>query len=229
MRDIIHACIFLLLLIITVSTSFAKDIKQITKANVSLSVGGFITENERWLYVVELENKLNLTENRFDEGSGTGLLGYAFNDRLIFWAGYKGVLKELSMDALRRHMGHRVIQQLIWKTDKTAFSVFGSRTRLEERTIAGDPNWLLRLKQRFIVEFPKYILNKYTPIFYDEVEFDLNSSNAGFVENKIFIGLSFPVGIGKALQVGYKNKYKLVEKRMEHEVKLSFKIRADLF
>lgn len=105
---------------------------------------------------------------------------------------------------------NRFFQQTNWRVGKIGSATVNSRTRIELRTVQGarDSGWRLRQRVQFQIPLKSKGTNL---ILSSEALFALNSTDwgarAGFDQVRNFVGVSFPVGKGVALETGFQHLY----------------------
>lgn len=155
----------------------------------------------RYEAFVESRNK----ETRLDFSTG-----YRFSRLVSFWSGYTWISPNDGSPQI-----YRPWQQVVWELlDKNPIMVFQTRTRLEELKQQGQPQWLLRGRERWRVAFPERLPRKFTPVIYDEVFFNFNQPswvNPGFLDqNRVFVGVDSPPWKNSFVEIGYINQYRFI-------------------
>ena len=164
-------------------------------------------------------------ENRNQETRLDFSTGYRFSPLVSVWNGFSWISPNNGTAQT-----YRAWQQIIWELfDKNPIILFQTRTRLEEHKREGQPELLLRGRERWRVAFPER-LGKLTPVLYDEIFVNFNHPawvNQGFIDqNRVFIGVDTPVWKNSFWEMGYINQYLFTTpvNRMVHILSISLMI-----
>ena len=138
-------------------------------------------------------------------------IGYALNENATLWLGYAWI-NSLPPNGNPVFDENRVWQQLLWSKKYQATTAF-SRSRLEQRFVetGSDTGW--RFRQFFKLDQPFVWQEKLSFVTWDEMFFDLNSTdfgqNGSFSQNRAFVGLGWKFdGPHKPkIEVGYLNQF----------------------
>lgn len=168
----------------------------------------------RWW--LEVQHRQRDEGQHFDLGVIRPGLGYAFNDRISFWAGYARV----ESDAARRDpFGEdRTWQQLTLSLPADGFTLQW-RNRLEERFIEDESETGWRLRELLKTTVPVTDDKRLFLSVWDELFFDLNDTTwgqrAGFRQNRAFAGLGWFADEARTIsfEVGYLNQW--IDRRNE--------------
>lgn len=127
---------------------------------------------------------------------------------------------------------NRIYQQVNY-TYKASGLRFMSRTRLEERLIEHVEGTSVRLRQRLKLAYPLPFVPEWEVVTYDEIFVNLNTveqrgPEAGFDENRFFLGINRTFSKYFTMDVGYQNQ--LLNSRsipnlanqMNHQILLQF-------
>ena len=161
--------------------------------------------------------RYNFTESEYQTTQSEAGIGYKTSDNLSLWLGYTWLLENANAT-----QQHRIWQQAFWNILQNNQVYFISRTRLEERKDVHEPQPSVRLRQRLQLSFPNKILDKFTPIIYDELFVNMNNppwvNNQLINQNRIFLGIGITLWKKIELQVGYLNQSepREPENRMNH-------------
>ncbi len=147
-------------------------------------------------------------ENRNQETRLDFSTGYRFSPLVSVWNGFSWISPNNSTTP----QTYRAWQQVIWELlDKNPIILFQTRTRLEELKREGQPELLLRGRERWRVAFPERLGRKLTPVLYDEIFVNFNQPvwiKQRFIDqNRVFIGVDTPVWKNTFWEFGYINQY----------------------
>lgn len=162
----------------------------------------------------KLVGNLELVARFPDDASRLGVavfrptIGYKVSKNLILHIGYahQTTINRGAPDVDE----NRFFQQTNWRVGKIGSATVNSRTRIELRTVQGarDSGWRVRERIQFQIPLKAKGTNL---ILSSEGLFALNSTDwgarAGFDQMRNFIGVSFPVGKGMALETGFQHLY----------------------
>lgn len=134
-------------------------------------------------------------------------LGRALNKRLTVWAGYVHV--STYRPSVATNTENQMVEQANWKIGTIASISASSRTRLEQRFIAGAGGtaWRLREQVRLTVPFKK---NGPLFVVWSEPFIALNRTNASqttFDQIRSFAGVSMAVSRHADVEIGYLNQH----------------------
>ena len=139
-------------------------------------------------------------------------LGWALNSSTSVWLGY-GWIRDFDFFPNGSDRDEdRIWQQLLWNGSFAKWSV-QSRTRLEQRFVEGGDDVGWRLREFVKVVYPLIASERLRFAAYEEVFFNLNSTDwgaqAGFDQNRLFLGLNVPLDADQKIQaeLGYLNRY----------------------
>lgn len=191
-------------------------------ADVDQNFGGWLVVTNEGSFGVVSE-KLSAfrwwfdTQMRFvDAADGLGQalfrpgLGFAFSEKGSIWLGYNYILN--TPPGGSNFWQQQVWQQFSWSEPSGNFSRFW-RTRLEQQFIEGQDDVGVRLRQLFRTSIPVRDGSRFSVVGWDEIFFSLRDTdwgaNAGFSENRFFIGLGWRVDRGghAAMELGYMSQY----------------------
>ncbi len=202
-----------------VKTAFADDPTQWMREWTRIDVTGpWSSEYKSLRYEVFFENRNQ--ETRLDFSNG-----YRFTPFVSLWGGFTWISPNDGTAQI-----YRPWQQLTWALlEKNPIMLFQTRTRLEELKKEGQPEWSLKVRERWRVAFPDRIAH-FTPVIYDEVFFNANQPSwvtSGIVDqNRAFIGFDTPPWKKTFVEIGYLNQYLFTEpvNRMAHVILVYFMI-----
>ena len=140
-------------------------------------------------------------------------LGYQLSDTTTLWAGYAWI-NESPVTGNPNFDENRVWQQLTWSQDLCRSSV-STRSRLEQRFVetGSDVGW--RFRQFAKIDRPIGFESRLSAVVWDEVFFDLNSTDwgqhGGFSQNRVFAGLGWKFNTlnHPKVEIGYFNQFLL--------------------
>jgi hypothetical protein len=131
-----------------------------------------------------------------------GAIGYRLNSKLSLWQGYAWTPQFLPTD-LREN---RLFQQLLYET-KFGKTGFTNRARLEERFIEDAGGTAIRLRNMVRVAPPISADRKWSAVAYDELFWNLNSTDrgpkSGYDQNRVFLGVSRQASSKLRVETGY--------------------------
>jgi hypothetical protein len=210
-------------------TTYANTPDQSYRLWLQIGTQGNFQQDSKWLYFIEQHFRFFNPDNFYDQFVSRMALGYQLTPRVSLWQGYDFAPTYIAADNTIK-TEQRSWQQLTWDLTKSTNAKISLRSRLEQRYFQGNSQWSMRLRERFYVSFPKALFNKYTPIIFDEIFFNLNNTpwtNNDFVnQNRVFIGIGIPVFKNSQLAVGYLNQWVLTNNnhRINHLLSLSLNI-----
>jgi hypothetical protein len=157
---------------------------------------------------LDLQSRYNFDPNEFEEGLVRAGLGWQSTPNLSLWGGYQWTSHNQLTGS---NQVNRLWQQLLWQILKKEPVILTSQSRVEERAQQNQAQWNIRFRQQVTVEFPKSISNKPTPVFWDEVFFNITKpswvSNKTVDQNRAFLGVNILISTSNTLSVGYLNQY----------------------
>jgi len=186
----------------------AKSAQNLMKLRTAIYISGPLSEEKGILYIAGLEYRFTDTNSKFEEVFADLALGYRLAENVIGWAGVRGLVTVNSRSDPSTFTQNHPFQQITWvMINKPGFKV-GSRTRLEQRYISGDANWRVRLRQRFTAEFTRMIVDRYTPMLYNETHFNIGQAGYAIPETRTFLGVSIPMTKRRnTFEIGYLNQF----------------------
>ena len=214
------------LILIFISTDSFGDLQN-EKLWLDLNSNGNLFNNKKILYWVDEQLRLINHANYYEHNNLQGGLGYQFLDNLSLWGGYQWNSKNQFTGSAAEN---RTWQQAIWDVVNNQQVYFSTRTRLEQRERTDQTQWANRLRERLTLKFPHKIAQKFTPVIFDELFFNLNkphwTSDHTFSQNRAFVGIDIPAGKKNFFEIGYLNQYLIQNKENEidHILYLSFSI-----
>jgi Protein of unknown function (DUF2490) len=191
------------------------DVREWSKVDVTGAISPEFSD-VRYEAFFETRNR----ETRLDFATG-----YRFSPLISVWNGFTWISPNDGSPEV-----YRPWQQLLWNVvERHPLLVLQSRTRLEELKREGQPEWLLRVRQRWRAAFPGK-LGRFTPVIYDEVFFNCNQPawvNTGIIDqNRLFVGVDTPSWHDTFVELGYLNQYIFNDPtpRMTHAILAYFMI-----
>jgi hypothetical protein len=150
----------------------------------------------------------------FNETDGYGQsivrpgVGWAVTEGSTLWLGYGWIRNSPAQ-------GPDVDENRIWQQWTTGFSLgkagLGWRSRLEQRFLEGSSDVGWRFRQFIKLTRPLAFDDRLRLVAYDEIFLALNDTdwgaNAGFDQNRFFVGLSWQFVPGRSVELGYLNQY----------------------
>ena len=138
-------------------------------------------------------------------------IGYQLSDKTTLWAGYAWI-NETPVSGNPNFDENRTWQQLIW-SHQLCQSALTTRSRVEQRFVetGSDTGW--RFRQFAKLARPFQFESRLSAVIWDEVFFDLNSTDwgqsGGFSQNRVFVGLGwkFDTRHEPRIEVGYFNQF----------------------
>ena len=131
-----------------------------------------------------------------------GAIGYRLNPKVSVWQGYAWTPQFLPTDSNE----NRLFQQLLYE-DRLGKTGFMNRARLEERFIEGAGGTSIRLRNMVRLAHPISADRKWTAVAYDELFWNLNSTDrgptSGYDQNRIFLGVSRQTNSKLRIETGY--------------------------
>lgn len=162
----------------------------------------------RWRLYFEVQPRFgqDLTDGDTDHGVERLLVrpavGYRLNSKVSIWQGYGWTPLMLPRFADE----HRLFQQLLYE-DRFGKTAFVNRARLEERFIEGAGGTAVRLRNMVRFAHPISKDERWAAVLYDELFWNLNSTDAGpvsgFDRNRLFLGVSRQVNRQLRVETGY--------------------------
>ncbi|RYG56009.1 DUF2490 domain-containing protein [bacterium] len=185
----------------TMARADEKDTQQWTLVTVQKEL------SDKWRFYGEIQPRFgpDLTG-----GSGRGVerilnrtaIGYRLNKKVSVWQGYAWTPQFKPTDLNE----HRLFQQLLYE-DRFGKTGFINRARLEERFIEDAGGTSFRLRNMVRVAHPISADRKWTAVAYDELFWNLNSTDrgpkSGYDQNRIFLGVSKQTNSKLRVETGY--------------------------
>lgn len=167
-------------------------------------------------------------ENRNQETRLDSSIGYRLTPLVSLWSGFTWI----SPNQNHSPSIYRPWQQVTWELfNKNPIVMFQTRTRLEELKEEYQPQWALRLRERWRIAFPNRLPHKLTPVLYDEIFININRppwvDTKTIDQNWFFAGVDTPTWKKTYVEIGYVNQYIFSEptQRMAHILSVAFIIR----
>ena len=139
--------------------------------------------------------------------------GYQLTENLSIWQGYAwlGNFNQPHTPPQSPFFEENRISQQVNYTRKFSSLEFLSRTRLEERWIERVDGTAVRFRQMLRLAYPLSIAPDWEIAIYDEIFVNLNTvgqlgPEAGFDENRFFLGLNRMFSTSFNMDVGYQNQ-----------------------
>jgi hypothetical protein len=203
-----------------ISLIVAQSSTQQTKQWTNLSFrGSFFNAPAQWIYLLDLQSRYHFDPNEFEEGLIRAGLGFQSTPNLSLWGGYQWTSHN---QFTGRNQLNTLWQQLLWDIINQDQVHLISQSRIEERGQQNQAQWNIRFRQQVIIEFPKTMSNKLTPVFWDEVFFNITKpswvSSKTLEQNRAFLGVNILMSTANTLSVGYLNQYqfKSTTQQMNH-------------
>ncbi|HEX8463329.1 MAG TPA: DUF2490 domain-containing protein [Abditibacterium sp.] len=131
-----------------------------------------------------------------------GAIGYRLNSKVSVWQGYAWT-PQFRPTELREQ---RLFQQLLYE-DRFGKTGFVNRARLEQRFIEDAGGTSIRLRNMIRLAHPISANGKWTAVAYDELFWNLNSTDrgptSGYDQNRIFLGVSRQTNAKLRIETGY--------------------------
>ena len=135
-------------------------------------------------------------------------VGWSITPRVSVWLGY-GWIRDYPPSAPTLDE-NRIWQQLLW-APRFGELRFQSRTRLEQRFREGGDDVGWRLREFVKVVYPILSSERLFLAAYEEVFLNLNDTDwgpqAGFDQNRVFLGLQASITESVQIELGYLNRY----------------------
>jgi len=158
--------------------------------------------SKRWRGFFELQPRFGQNISTAERIIVRAAAGYRINSKLSVWQGY-GWTPQLEPEFNNEH---RPFQQLLFE-DTLGKTRLTSRTRLEERFIDGAGGTEFRLRSLVRLSHPISADHRWAAVGYDEVFWNLNSTDrgpvSGFDQNRLFLGVSRQVNPELRVETGY--------------------------
>lgn len=136
-----------------------------------------------------------------------GAIGYDLTDKITLFQGYA-----LIANYEPTRIEHRSFQELLIR-NKFSESSLTHRIRFEQRFLENISG--VSLRGRYFLRFMKPITEKFSFVSNEEAFFHLNDRSggpqAGFDQNRFFLGLNHKIGDQVSVDFGYQNQY--IERR----------------
>lgn len=205
---IIRKCFYIALALFCCISALA-NVQQQGKFWPTIDLTGSFLGLKPVLYDLNVQGRYDESTHEYERTLTQAGLGYKLRPNLSSWLGYTWVL-----DNANANQENRIWQQLIWDAVSNEQLQVSSRTRLEEREQVHQVEWAIWLRQQVTLQLPQKIADRYTPVFYDEIFFNLNNTpwNTHRVvdQNRAFIGIEIPLPLlfkQANIQIGYLNQY----------------------
>lgn len=200
-KGTVKKCLIVLLLVFCIPAFAVIDQWKLWGG---LDITGSLFGNPNLLYDFFPQTRTNLTTDQYDETHTEAGIGYKVLPSVSLWLGYTSVLPGIVPEE------NDVWQQVMWTLINQDHFTLLSRTRLEERDNINQAQMADTLRQKVSLLFPQTI-GKLTPMFYDEVFFNLNHpawvNHQAISQNRVFVGVRVPVVKHVTFDIGYLNQY----------------------
>lgn len=226
-RNSITFQIYLVILLLCYSHLVYSITIQKPKYWGSLNVNGNLFKNQKALYYLNLQGRIDGQESQFEQSIFVGGVGYQWLPHLSLWLGYQ---RNSYNQIGRSEPQNAVWEQAIWKIINNNCINLTSRTRLEQREQVDQSQWVSRLRERITLKLPQKINKDLTPAIYDEIFINLNNptwvNSRSINENRFFMGVDIPTSKKSYLEVGYLNQYRwlLTSNNINHILSISLYI-----
>jgi hypothetical protein len=160
-----------------------------------------------WRWWFDAQGRFLDDSNGYDQGLLRPALGYDLSERSSLWLGYAFVHSDPVGRASSEE--HRIFEQFLWARHFDTVG-FQSRTRLEQRfdERGSETGW--RFREFVKATYPFASRPNLGLAGYEEVFFDLNSTDwgqdSGFSQNRLFAGLFWKSGPTITFELGYLNQ-----------------------
>jgi hypothetical protein len=203
-------CRHLLLFLFLGWLNIAQALEQEGGFWTQINTDGKITADERWTYFTDIQFRYHASNFHLDSTLPEAGIGYHFTKSSSAWIGYQ---LQLNSTPFNKSNNHHYFQQFLWHTSfPPIVNQFSIRSRLEERTNTVTAGTNLRWRERFTFLFRE--LSKFPqlePVVYDEIFINLRKTDwaypATIPQNRLFIGLHFPITPQATMDLGYLNQY----------------------
>lgn len=166
---------------------------------------GELTEQVGWY--VEMQQRLREEGGDLDQLLLRPALKFTLSANSSVWLGY-GYVSTYPNEGDTVHE-HRIWQQYLHQFDTWHGLTLSSRTRLEQRHVAGAEDTGHRLRQLLRMQYPLGVMNA-SVVVWDEYFVHLNDTDwqarRGFDQNRLFVGAAFKCTPQTKLEVGYLNQ-----------------------
>ncbi len=158
--------------------------------------------SERWLGYFEVQPRFGDNASDLERLLIRPAIGYRLSPKLSLWQGYAWTpLFSPFFDG-----EHRTYQQVLYDTSVGATGVV-SRTRFEQRFIEGAGGTSHRVRSMLRLSHPISRDRKWLAIGYDELFWNLNSTDngpvRGFDQNRLFLGVGRQINSSLRVETGY--------------------------
>ncbi len=157
---------------------------------------------KRWIGYFEVQPRFGNDVSELDRLIVRPAVGYRINPNISIWQGY-GYTPQFA-PAFRGE--HRSFQQLLAEHDLGTGRII-NRTRLEQRFIDDAGGTSVRLRHMVRLTHPIGRSKRWSWVGYNEFFFNLNSVSAGpqagFDQNRVFVGVNRKVNQRLLLEAGY--------------------------
>lgn len=203
---VISALLFLALsdpALADVSTTWGSWAQIVAEGDLGF-VDPSLKDARLWL---EGQSRWNEDWQHWNQGMARAALGYSLSDRATIWLGYTFLPTQLQGRPY-------IAQQDLWPAFRyilpTEYGTFMFRTMFETNFIRGDdPRFRPRQMIRFM--YPLELEPRLSLVAWDEFFVRINSARwggqAGFDQNRVFLGLGWTFTPGVRAELGYLNQY----------------------
>lgn len=225
MKKIIYIICFLIYFCCSLCDAIQHSIRVWPEININ---GKLINDKP---YTYHLDSRLEFIDkhHHFHNLFAEAGLGYIISD-------------SMNIDIAYRYTSHNNFtgfpsinifwQAFTWNFLKENNYQLISRVRLEERKPNADLPTLKRLRERLTLNLPTLISDKYMPIIYEELFFNLNkvsyASQRFLAQNRVFLGMQINLSSVCFWKIGYVNQYSYgspnSQNQMSHILSLMFNI-----
>lgn len=153
-------------------------------------------------------------------------IGYKLSEHVSLWQGYAWI----GNYAPRFIEEHRIFQQLVYSRKFQFVKIF-SRSRIEERIIDDADDTAIRARTMLRGDFPIQQFPGWALVLYDEIFVNVNAvgngPEAGFDQNRFFLGMNHQVSEHFNVDVGYQmqvlnNRQSGLTNQANHVILLQF-------
>ncbi|HSW93840.1 MAG TPA: DUF2490 domain-containing protein [Gammaproteobacteria bacterium] len=211
---------FLFILLLFYQSAFS--VEEHTKLWFNATVLGSFQKDSPWKYYLEPQLRFIDDPYKFNQVNMAAGAGYQTTPDMILLGGLGWYLtKTLSGNILHEY---RLWQQLNWMIPPTPTYALISRSRLEERRLAGHPGIAYRFRERLFARIPFKRWPTHSLALYDEIFLNLNQPDWAvphfFEQNRAFMGIGTELTKTIIFDIGYLNQYVMTSPRQMDNVLL---------
>lgn len=204
-----------LLIVWILMLSFTNDANALmtgSKAWGEINLSGQFLNLNNVEYLLDEQPRYNFNPDKFETNISKAGLGYKINPHLVFWFGYQYSSENLASGTAPEN---RIWEMLSWDFINQKNFTVNCQSKLEQRFLNGQSQSSERFREKLTFNLPNYILNKYTPVFWNEIFVNITRPvwvNTRVIDqNRAFLGADIPTSKQTYLEVGYLNQYQFEE------------------